>query len=156
MLLWYNKGEPRYNYYFKKIKTLALFASKRKGGEKMKKIALIAILTMVFALTAIPALALDTGLSYGTYTGLGTRDLREGVMMIVQYLLGFLGIIAIIVILYGGFVWLTSAGSEEKVGQAKKIITAGIIGLIIIFISYAIAAFVITQLIEATGASIQP
>ncbi|OGY52804.1 MAG: hypothetical protein A3B15_01505 [Candidatus Buchananbacteria bacterium RIFCSPLOWO2_01_FULL_45_31] len=122
----------------------------------MKKIALIAILTMVFALTAIPALALDTGLSYGTYTGLGTRDLREGVMMIVQYLLGFLGIIAIIVILYGGFVWLTSAGSEEKVGQAKKIITAGIIGLIIIFISYAIAAFVITQLIEATGASIQP
>ena len=122
----------------------------------MKKIAIIAILTMVFALTAIPALALDTGLSYGTYTGLGTRDLREGVMMIVQYLLGFLGIIAIIVILYGGFVWLTSAGSEEKVGQAKKIITAGIIGLIIIFISYAIAAFVITQLIEATGASIQP
>ena len=122
----------------------------------MKKIALIAILTMVFALTAIPALALDTGLSYGTYTGLGTRDLREGVMMIVQYLLGFLGIIAIIVILYCGFVWLTSAGSEEKVGQAKKIITAGIIGLIIIFISYAIAAFVITQLIEATGASIQP
>ena len=122
----------------------------------MKKIALIAILTMVFALTAIPALALDTGLSYGTYTGLGTRDLREGVMMIVQYLLGFLGIIAIIVILYGGFVWLTSAGSEEKVGQAKKFIPAGIIGLIIIFISYAIAAFVITQLIEATGASIQP
>ena len=55
--------------------------------------------------------------------------------------------------LYAGFLWLTSAGSEEKVGQAKKIITSAIIGLVIIFISYAIATFVITQLIKATTVS---
>ena len=98
------------------------------------------------------ALALNVGLEYGTYTGLGTKDLREGIMAIINVLLGFLGIIAIVIILYGGFVWLTSAGNEEKVGQAKKIISAGIIGLVIIFVSYAIASFVITQLITATGA----
>lgn len=119
----------------------------------MKKIVTIMTLGVIFALTAVPALAdLDVGLDYGTYTGLGTKDIREGVMAIVQALLGFLGIIAIIIILYGGFVWLTSAGNEEKVSQAKKIITSGIIGLIIIFVSYAIASFVITQLMEATGA----
>ncbi len=116
---------------------------------------IIILTTLVFALTAVPALAtLDVGLNYGTYTGLGTKDLREGVMNVVNVLMGFLGIIAIIIILYGGFVWLTSAGNEEKVGQAKKIITAGIIGLVIIFISYAIATFVITSLIEATGAGV--
>ena len=120
----------------------------------MKKSLVITTMVFLFVLTAMPALAtLDVGLEYGTYTGLGTKDLREGLMNIVNVLLGFLGIIAIIVILYGGFVWLVSAGNEEKVSQAKKIISAGIIGLVIIFVSYAIASFVITQLIEATGAA---
>ncbi len=120
----------------------------------MKKIAVLTTCGVVFALTVMPALAtLDPGLNYGTYTGLGTKDLREGVMNVVNVLLGFLGILAIIIILWGGFRWLTSAGNEEKVGEAKKIITAGIIGLVIIFTAYAIAAFVINNLITATGAA---
>jgi len=120
----------------------------------MKKVLILTTLITVFALTALPALALDDpfGLNYGTSTGLGTKDLREGIMTIVQYLLTFLGVIAILVMLYGGFVWMTSAGNEEKVGQAKKIITAGVIGLVVIFISYALARFVIEQLVAATGA----
>jgi len=120
----------------------------------MKKIALFTLLVSLFALTAMPVFAaLETGLGYGTYTGLGTKDLREGIMNVVNVLLGFLGILAIIIILWGGFRWLTSGGNEEKVGEAKKIITAGIIGLVIIFTAYAIATFVITQLISATGAA---
>ncbi|MDD2807277.1 MAG: hypothetical protein PHW95_02005 [Patescibacteria group bacterium] len=118
----------------------------------MKKGLIIASMVFLFALSVMPALALDVGLNYGTYTGLGTKDLREGIMAIVNVLMGFLGIIAIIIILYGGFTWMTAGGNEEKVSQAKKIITAGIVGLVIIFISFAIASFVITQLISATGA----
>jgi len=123
-----------------------------KGGGKMKKIVLLTFVISLFALTAMPVLALDTGLNYGTALGLGTKDIREGVMAIIQYALGFLGIIAIVLMLYGGFVWLTSAGNEEKVGQAKKIIIAAVIGLAIIFVSYALATFVVNQLILATGA----
>ena len=119
----------------------------------MKKILIFVVLGTIFALTTLPALALNTGLEYGTYTGLGTKDIREGIMSIVTILLGFLGIVAILIILYGGFTWLISAGNEEKVGQAKKIIGAGVIGLVIIFVSYAIATFVINQLISATGAT---
>lgn len=121
----------------------------------MKKIVTLAIFAVIFALTAMPVLAtsLDTGINYGTATGLGTKDIREGVMSIVNVLLGFLGILAIIIILWGGFRWLTSGGNEEKVGEAKKIITSGIIGLVIIFTAYAIATFVIEQLITATGAT---
>ena len=119
----------------------------------MKKLIVLTTLVSIFALWAMPVLALDVGLDYGTYTGLGTKDIREGIMAIVRLLMGFLGIIAIIIMLYGGFVWLTSAGNEEKVGQAKKIITAGVIGLVVIFISYALATFVISQLITATGAA---
>ena len=111
---------------------------------------------LLFAFAVTPVLAtttLDPGINYGTYTGLGTKDIREGVMAVVNVLLGFLGVIAIIIVLYGGFTWMTAAGNEEKVAQAKKIITAGIIGLVIIFISFAIANFVISQIGEASGAS---
>ena len=121
----------------------------------MRKTLIIMLAVAFFALTVMPALAqLDVGLSYGTFTGLGTKDLREGVMSIIRVLLGFLGIIAIIIMLYGGFVWMTAGGNEEKVSQAKKVISAGIIGLVIIFVSFAIAEFVISNLITATGAEI--
>ncbi len=121
----------------------------------MKKIIFPAVFIAIFALTVVPALGatLDVGLNYGTYTGLGTKDIREGIMAIVRVLFGFLGILSIIIVLYGGFTWMTSGGSEEKVSQAKKIISAGVIGLVIIFISYALASFAITQLMLATGAT---
>ncbi len=119
----------------------------------MKKLITVGLLTLMIAMVAMPALALETGIEYGTYTGLGTQDIREGIMSIIRVLIGFLGIIAIVIILWGGFVWLTSGGNEEKVGQAKQIITAGIIGLVVIFVSYAIAQFVISQLLIATGAA---
>ncbi len=115
---------------------------------------MLIVFIAILAINFLPSfvLALDVGLSFGTYTGLGTTDLREGIMSIVQVMFGFLGVLAIIIMLYGGFTWLISGGSEDKIRQAKKIISAGIIGLVIIFISYAISSFVITQLIIATGA----
>ena len=123
----------------------------------MKKSLIIFSVVSLFVMTALPVFAeLDVGLDYGTFTGLGTKDLREGVMMIVQLMLGFLGIVAIIIILYGGFVWMTAGGNEENVAKAKKIISAGIIGLVIIFTAFAIAQFVISNLMTATGANTTP
>ncbi|RJR30814.1 hypothetical protein C4569_04040 [Candidatus Parcubacteria bacterium] len=74
-------------------------------------------------------------------------------MSIVNVALTFLAVIAILIILYGGFVWMTAAGSEDKVSQAKNIIIAGVIGLVIILAALAITNFVLTSLINATGAN---
>jgi uncharacterized membrane protein len=120
---------------------------------KLKNLTILALLGMIFILSALPVLAqLDVGLDYGTYTGLGTKDIRAGVMTIVNVLLGFLGIIAIIGILAGGFLMMIAGGNQEKTDSGKKAVTAGVIGLVIIFIAYAIATFVINSLITATGA----
>lgn len=120
----------------------------------MKKIIVTTVVILSLLLSALPALAtsFDPGINYGIYTGLGTKDVREGIMTIVRVLLGFLGIIAIIGIIAGGFIMMTSGGNAEKNETGRKAITAGVIGLIIIFTAYAIAAFVISQLITATGA----
>jgi cysteine-rich repeat protein len=103
-------------------------------------------------LAASAALALDVGLNYGTATGLGTQDLRVTIMRIIQAILGFLGIIALVLVLYGGWVWMTAGGNAEKISLAKKILVNAAIGLVIIFSAFGIASFVINQLIVATGA----
>lgn len=70
---------------------------------------------------------------------------------IINVALGLLGIIAVVIILYAGFQWMTAGGNEEKVTEAKGRIIQGVIGLAIIMSAYAIANFVITQLSTATG-----
>ncbi|PIT87036.1 MAG: hypothetical protein COU31_05110 [Candidatus Magasanikbacteria bacterium CG10_big_fil_rev_8_21_14_0_10_40_10] len=90
------------------------------------------------------------GISYGKYTGLGSRDIRDTVASIIRVALGLLGIVAVVIIIIGGFTWMTAGGNDEKVGQAKKWIFSGVIGLAIILSAYALASWVIDQLINAT------
>jgi hypothetical protein len=83
--------------------------------------------------------------------GLSIKDPREIAANVVNVILGFLGIIAVVLILVGGFMWMTAAGNDDKIGTAKKIMTAGIIGLVIILAAFGIARFVIQALIGATA-----
>lgn len=83
-------------------------------------------------------------------TGLGDKDLEKGLGELINVALGFLGIVAVIIILFGGFKWMTAGGNDEKVAEAKRLIIAGIIGLAIILSAYAITKFVLESLIEAT------
>ncbi len=112
---------------------------------KITTISLFA-LVVVFSLGIIPALAVQTGLEYGTYTGLSTQDIRITIMKVVRIFLGLVGIIALIIILYGGFIWMTSAGNAEKIEQAKRILRNAIIGLVIIFSAFSIVSFIINVL----------
>jgi hypothetical protein len=79
--------------------------------------------------------------------------LARTVAQIIRIILGFLGIIFIVLIIYAGLLWMTSAGNEDKIEKAKKIISAAIIGVVIIFLAYAITAFVFNILLDATGIS---
>lgn len=86
----------------------------------------------------------------GAATGLGQTDIRITVARIIRVAMGLLGIVAVVIVLIGGFTWMTAGGDDEKVGTAKKYIYSGIVGLAIILSAYAIANFVITQLVTAT------
>ena len=92
----------------------------------------------------------DLGLGYATSIGLGTKDVRETAGSIVKAFMGLLGFVAVLLILYGGFKWMTSQGNEEAVSDAKKIIISGVIGLGIIMSAYAIATFVVNAIVNGT------
>ena len=106
----------------------------------------------LFLFTISPALAQEDllGVEYGKYSGLEPTDIRYSIANIIRLSLGFLGVGALILMLYAGFMWMTSAGNEDKVRQAKKILWGAIIGLAIILSAFAITTFVIRNLYLAT------
>ena len=143
-----------------------------KGGECMKKIiATLAVLSMMLGMVAVvaPAKAADVsttatgligteqlGLTYAGKIGLGSQDIRTTIASIIKTMMGLLGIVAVVIILIGGFTWMTAGGNDEKIGEAKKWIFAGVIGLAIILSAYALTSFVITQLVGATTGTTVP
>jgi hypothetical protein len=60
---------------------------------------------------------------------------------VANWILGVVGAVALLFFVYGGFVFILSAGSEEKVKSGKQILLNSIIGLAIVFASYTIIQF---------------
>ncbi len=84
--------------------------------------------------------------SNGLNNSLTTVDPRTIAGRIINLSLGFLGLIAMGLMLYAGFTWMTAGGNEEKIETAKKILRNAAIGLIIILASWGIATFVLSRL----------
>ena len=101
----------------------------------------------ILGITLLPNIALAQLTPPATIGGLSERSLDVTINNILTAVLGLVGIIALGVILYGGFRWMTAAGNEEAVGEAKKIITAGVIGLIIVIVAWAVVSFVISTVV---------
>ncbi|MBI4127400.1 TrbC/VirB2 family protein, partial [Candidatus Peregrinibacteria bacterium] len=75
-------------------------------------------------------------------------DVRSLAQKIVNFALSFLGLIAIIIVIYGGFLYVTSRGEETQATEGKKAIGYAAIGILIILGSYA----GVNTLLGATGA----
>ncbi|MDO8592298.1 MAG: hypothetical protein Q7R92_00825 [bacterium] len=122
--------------------------------KKIKKILIVfSLLAAVFAVAhfALAATA-DVGLNYAEGTGLSAAsDPRVIAANIIRIALGFLGIIAVGLIIYAGYLWMTANGEAEKVEKAKKILIGAVIGLLICLASFAIASYILSRLTEATG-----
>jgi len=85
--------------------------------------------------------------SDATYCGNYTiDDFMLLALNISKWILGIVGSLSLIMFIYGGFMFLISAGSSESISKAKKIIVAAVIGLVIVFASYLIIKFVLGAL----------
>jgi len=115
-------------------------------------LALASLLTPLLS-QAAPSDALEKLKAVGG-TAYGAEEptpLPELIGNIINVGLSVLGIVAVILFIYGGYLWMTGRGKEERITKAKETLEAAIIGLIIILAAYAITYFVVDRLMSATG-----
>ncbi len=102
---------------------------------------------VVAATTAAATLPVLVFAQYGENLNLGpgfasNRDLIGFVISVINIVLGFLALIVFVIVLLAGFSWMTSGGDPGKIKAAQGRIKAAIVGLVVIFFSWAIVTFV--------------
>lgn len=126
----------------------------------IKKISSLIIITVLFFSATLPARAdlsdafsVKTGKSFGLFaknmgyaTGSDSATVESFVAMAIESILGLLGVGFMVYVFYGGVLWMTASGSEEKVKEAQTIIRRAVIGLAITLLSYSISFFVVRML----------
>jgi len=85
--------------------------------------------------------------SVAGYAEATPTSLAQTVGIIISVFLSFLGIIFVILIIYGGYLWMTARGNEQQVEKAKDTLQKAIIGLVIILSSWGIYALIWYKLI---------
>jgi hypothetical protein len=125
--------------------------------KNLKLVIIFLFISMIFINTASQISALDMTSKLETLASKASfqkqPNLAETIGQIVKGALSLLGVIFMLLVIYGGFLWMTAAGNEEQITKAKNILKASIIGLIIVIGAYAIAFFVVNQIVTATGYS---
>ena len=122
--------------------------------------------TLSFTLAVMPVQAQSTNPLQGAQNQLGTfapslgyggdtqgTQLMKTIGAIIQFALGFMGIVFVLLIIYSGFLWMTAGGDTKKVESAKNIIKNCIIGLIIMVLAYSITTFVFANLTKAVNST---
>ena len=119
--------------------------------KSFKKILLVNLIVfgLLFATEVVFAQAGST-VSLENPIGAGT-DINTILGSGIKVALGVVGSISLLVFVYGGFLWLTSAGSSEKVKKGWDTIIYAVIGLFIIFSSYAILNTVLNGIVGGSG-----
>lgn len=134
----------------------------------MNKITKWFLSAAMFAFLVVPALSLsvnqvsaavDADTDFGLTTveeGLGgklgtTEDPKVLITKFINLALTFLGLIAVVIILIGGFKWMTSGGNEEKTTAARKLLVAGVVGLVIVLASWGLASWLVGTISTTTS-----
>ncbi|MEI7452501.1 MAG: pilin [Candidatus Falkowbacteria bacterium] len=68
---------------------------------------------------------------------------------VINGVLGIVGSIALLMFIYGGFLWMTSQGNDKQVQTGKDILLWAALGMALIFLSYALVRFLISDVIQA-------
>lgn len=81
--------------------------------------------------------------SIGLPNPLGTSDLRIILGRVINIFLGGAGSFGLIMFVYGGFTWLTAAGSPEKIKKGRDTFLWATLGLVVMFGSYIFVRYIL-------------
>jgi hypothetical protein len=83
-------------------------------------------------------------------------DIRTVTVNIIKIFLTFMGLIFLIMIIFAGFRWMTAAGNEQRVDDAKSQIKAATIGMVIVLSAFLITNFIVQRFDQNLSGSIWP
>ena len=119
---------------------------------KHLKLLVIALACFSFLFILAPAVHAQFVLPECTKSGYCTLcDILQVVINFGKFLLGIVGSLALLMFVYGGFMWLTSGGESGKIDAGKKILVNSVIGIGITFFAWVVVSFVVTTLTASSG-----
>ena len=77
-------------------------------------------------------------------------DLSDFIVTILDWIIGFAGVVCVLMIIVGGYSYMTAGGDESKVKDASKTLTNAIIGLVICFIAVILVNFVLDNFLKSS------
>src|SRR3989339_1006283 len=87
----------------------------------------------------VPCQEGESGCPYGK----PVTDLRSNVRIALNVIFGFLGIVVIVMIVYGAFEWLTSMGSDDKVKKGRDTMLWAAVGAVAIAVAWTVTSFIL-------------
>ena len=119
----------------------------------IKPFCFIALLLCVGLFVAHPVFAQQIDLeSFAANAGFSTGpSIQVIIARLIRTAISFVGVVAVIFVLYGGFVYMTAGGNQDRIKKAKGILTNAFIGLVLVFASFAIVQFLLGSIMKATG-----
>lgn len=114
-------------------------------SKRIEPFVIAGVLLAVLSLTSQVSAA-DVTLESPQFSPLGGGSIPVIIGRIIRSVLALSGVIALVMFVYGGLRWMTSGGSSEKIESAKKTLVWSVLGLIVIFASYALVNFVLSAL----------
>jgi len=126
---------------------------------KIKALLLTSLVGASTLFLAAPALAVEDITSTCTQwqidQGLCEPGLRAMAQKIINWFLLFLGLIATGFLIYGGFLYVTSAGNDENVKKAKNLIIYAAVGIIVIILAAVVVNALLDLVIDSSTAANQ-
>lgn len=125
-------------------KIVASIFNRKTLKQAMVLFTVIAIGLVAFAHVPAYAALIDVGdepENIGEHVA--SQDAGELARLIVNFFLFFLGLVATIMVIYGGVLYVTAAGNDEQAGKAKNVILYAVAGIIVILLSFALVNTVI-------------
>lgn len=74
--------------------------------------------------------------------------LQDFIIKIINWAIGFSAVVAVVMIIFAGFKYITAGGDENKIGSATKTLTYAIVGLVVCFIAVLLVNFVVAEFLQ--------
>lgn len=98
----------------------------------------------------IDAAAFNAGYDVGRVSDQAGSTPQRVISLIINTVLSLLGVLFVILVIYGGILWMIAGGNEESIKKAQNVIKRAVIGLVIVLLAYVISIFVISIFVNTT------